>query len=277
MNGLDTLVKMRGGVNNLGLDGCLKHGIACNITTAALLIDYKIPDHLVGWDPPEQTIAELYRWAKNVPHRHGRAFVPLVGQDGLSQGLVDVCLAEAEVSALLDSDCRWTEEEQLKICEMFHAIQLQFHKLTTEAVEMQKPVAPTFKIQRIRECTRHAALLYLAVLREMPVGGTPFQVMLKKTKALLAGTDLDGVWGGGERGGLLLWILIISGSVVDLKANDRKWFCRSTKDVARKLGVETWEEAREICKGFLWAESTCEKICSRFWSDCFVAERIEGC
>jgi len=226
MNGLVTIVRLRGGVEKLGMNGNLEYGIEryailspftiphsspsdndhSNVIAASLLIDYKIPEIMLAdknRDRMDLSTARVSRFAEGLPTRYGRTFQRLVCKDGLSQGLVDVCTGAADLSAVFDlpNQKHWTEGDQLELGRCFNNLLFLVHKLINE---FQKSTAPNFKVQRMRECTRHAALLFLIGLRETPLGGTPYQIMLKKSRSLLAGTDLENVWGGGERGGLLL-------------------------------------------------------------------------
>jgi len=57
---------------------------------------------------------------------------------------------------------------------------------------------------------------------------------------------------------------------------DRTWFLKETLKVARKLGVGSSEEAKDVCKGFLWSDSVCEKSGWRFWADSCLVDGVDG-
>jgi hypothetical protein len=65
---------------------------------------------------------------------------------------------------------------------------------------------------------------------------------------------------------LLLWLLF-TGGVSALGTPERSWFVKHLVSVAGDLGLERWEDVRDVLKKVIWHEILCERSYRRLWEE----------
>ncbi len=107
------------------------------------------------------------------------------------------------------------------------------------------------------ECYRLAALIYsLLVTFPLPrVTGT-FQRLGELLKMALL------QWNNNDQ--LLVWVLAMGG-IGTLGFDQRKWFLERFRQVTTRLGIKSWDEARDSIKRGLWFEATNERDGIDLW------------
>lgn len=98
------------------------------------------------------------------------------------------------------------------------------------------------------ECYRLTALIYsLLVTFPLPYNASPLSSLVTQLKTALA------AWHDGDE--ILLWALTIGG-IAAIGLEERDWFTNSFRRAVSRIGVGSWDEAREIIKRGLWLGAT---------------------
>jgi hypothetical protein len=107
------------------------------------------------------------------------------------------------------------------------------------------------------ECYRLAALIYsLLVTFPMPYIAAPFQHLVTQLKIALDG------WDGSDQ--MLIWVLTMGG-IGAMGLSEREWFVNQFREAVTRMGVTTWNEAKESIKRGLWFEATNDRDGNDFW------------
>lgn len=107
------------------------------------------------------------------------------------------------------------------------------------------------------ECYRLAALIYsLLVTFPMPYIAAPFQRLVTQLKIALDG------WDGSDQ--MLIWVLTMGG-IGAMGLSEREWFVNQFREAVTRMGVTTWNEAKEFIKRGLWFEATNDRDGNDFW------------
>lgn len=125
----------------------------------------------------------------------------------------------------------------------------------------------------IREVTRLTVLCYLfGFHRDVPAFCLPMKKSIQRIRFWLEkgdnhlGLNLEDAWGGGRLGGLLLWTLIITGTLTP-SVDEKQEIGRQMRVVAETMNVNGWSKVQQVCRTFLWQEPLCDKKCLLFWND----------
>ncbi|KAH8807863.1 hypothetical protein F5884DRAFT_881403 [Xylogone sp. PMI_703] len=65
---------------------------------------------------------------------------------------------------------------------------------------------------------------------------------------------------------LMFWILTIGGTFTKMPS-ERFWFKTELFNVTAYLGLDSWEDARDILREFVWMHESRENICREFWDE----------
>ncbi|RFU31482.1 hypothetical protein B7463_g4882, partial [Scytalidium lignicola] len=107
------------------------------------------------------------------------------------------------------------------------------------------------------ECYRLAALIYsLLVIFPLPYIASPFQCLVTQLKIALTG------WDGSDQ--MLIWVLTMGG-IGAMGLGERGWFVNKFRRAVARMGVRSWNEAREVIKMGLWFEATNDRDGIDFW------------
>ncbi|TAQ89702.1 hypothetical protein B7494_g1993 [Chlorociboria aeruginascens] len=107
------------------------------------------------------------------------------------------------------------------------------------------------------ECFRLAALVYsLLVTSLLPRSVAPFQRLVPRLKVALTW------WDGGDE---MLVLVLAMGGIGAPGLGDRKWFVNEFRTAVTRIGVGSWDEAKEMIRLGLWFGATNDRDRNDFW------------
>ena len=205
------------------------------------------------------------------------SFVALEDAGWLPQDLIHTCIAMARMDALIAhprNPFRINEDAQASYGHTSNKLALRL--IYASQRETRRFEAGEINVHTcIIEITRTSVLCYLmAYQRDIPLFSLPIPEALKRIQVCVQALEMfpkmkvSDAWGRGRLGQLLLWILLVAGSVT-IHPMAKQAIGQQLRIVQEKMGIKGWKHAQEICRTFLWQESTCGKKCLDFWHEVF--------
>lgn len=205
------------------------------------------------------------------------SFVALGNADWLPEDVIHTCIAMARMDALSahprnpfkdneDAQASYGHTSNKLALRLIYASQRETRKFEAGEINVHACVV---------EVTRTIILCYLmAFQRDIPLFSLPILEALKRIQMCIQALErfpkmkVSDAWGRGRLGQLLLWILLVAGSVT-IHPVAKQMLGQQLRTVQEKMGIKGWKHAQEICQTFLWQESTCGKKCLDFWHEVF--------
>jgi hypothetical protein len=123
--------------------------------------------------------------------------------------------------------------------------------------------------QCLEEALRMGGLIYMKdLLREYPMAALGTTNLVHRLKDAL--TDILNVE---EFAPILLWLCFVAG-VSSKRGPDRTWFTAQLMKLGMKLGLGTWDEARNVMKSVMFVDSFHEEPCRGLWEEMDVMKTV---
>ncbi|KAH8808580.1 fungal-specific transcription factor domain-containing protein [Xylogone sp. PMI_703] len=260
IQGLELMIRSRGGVRTLGMEGALSDLLYWIDHTCALFTASKPRFPLVA--PGSILKKERFRidyslrWAVPI---HSSGFGSLVTQGMISKEfarLLELMFYlsnrtwEALVAGIRNREpCRF-HDTRAHIDEILHA-----------AKDYTVGSSGTAEIQ---ECIRLAASIYSNIcFRDIPAASAIHSHLVDQLQLALVKSKLSSTWTGHLD--VLIWILFMGGAVIT-DEGCRFWILGLLKPACDQLGLTDWESVRETLRKFLWLDIFCEGPCKKVWA-----------
>lgn len=288
MNGLKTMIKMKGGLANLGLDGLIHRMISWygvqHLPNVSFLID-SLPCRRVDVcgatinhsKPRFPSIRNLHTSISrpSIHNTHDRP-IAIIGLEikapthslpisiDLANILEDMLRLTTFVEILHDSkitqDCTYFDDQRASIEHRILAIP-----------DKQDKEQGTAETKNIQESCRLAALIYTnMVFRELQPSAAIHTTLTSRLRTMLMQTDLTSCWGNHWK--MLLWVLFMGGAVA-LQKSTRSWFVSILAIACSQLKMQSWHDIKEILLKYLWSDRIWEGRCKYLWIEVEVEHR----
>ncbi|KIM95653.1 hypothetical protein OIDMADRAFT_148736 [Oidiodendron maius Zn] len=260
MNGLETMIKMKGGLANLGLDGLI-HRMISWVDVCGATINHSKPRFPSIRNPH----TSLSRPSIHNTHDRPIAVIGLEIKDlthslpisiDLANILEDMLRLTTFVEILhgsaMTQDCTYFDDQRASIEHRILAIPGEQDK--------EQGIAETKNIQ---ESCRLAALIYTnMVFRELQPSAAIHTTLTSRLRNILIQTDLTSCWGNHWK--MLLWVLFMGGAVA-LQNSTRSWFVSILAIACSQLKMQSWHDIKEILLKYLWSDRIWEGRCKYLW------------
>jgi len=268
MKGLETMIKMKGGLENLGLDGLIHRMIswvdACCATISGTKPRFPSIRHLASLSRP--SIHDIHGHPTVIIGPEIRALAHSLSiSNDFANVLEDISYLTAFVEfprhgSNMTQDSTYFDDQRASI---------EFRILTMSGEEDKQQ--GTAKAENIQEPCRLAALIYTnMVFRIVPPGVAIYTTLTSRLRTTLMQTDLMSCWG--NLGETLLWVLFMGGAVA-LRGRIRAWFVSVLTIVCSKLRIQSWHDIKEILVKYLWSDRIWEEHCKNLWIEVEVEHR----
>lgn len=286
--GLLQMIRIGGGLHNLGLDGLLQETAhrygCCTLKIPADIADAyycRRVDHMVAFfrgatprfsvnatapaaTPPTIFTCPFTRSPKLSLAETG--FKSTVESSHLTAEMVVVLEDMISLSFTLDS---------------YHGISIsaqEFKSFTHRRAGMEerlqllhtRPVSriDVSSIGDMQECCRLAALIYTYnVFRVMPPASAVHKRLTDQLRLALTHTALASLWE--EHIETLIWITIMAGAVAT-DAAVRHWYVSLICRICGQLRIESWRDCQQILRKFVCSERAWESLCKILWVEVVV-------
>jgi hypothetical protein len=126
----------------------------------------------------------------------------------------------------------------------------------------------------IQEACRIGTLVFLKTVYDQfgcwgpssKVWGRPYRFIVEKLKVFLTRLDHSIPTARTEYLELLLWLSFMGG-VLQLEYVNRQWYNAHIATILARLGLNTFNEVKEVLSRFLWVDWVHEKHCAELWED----------
>ncbi|RFU36284.1 hypothetical protein B7463_g31, partial [Scytalidium lignicola] len=259
LQGLELMIRIRGGVRTLGMEGAL--------TDLLYWIDHACA-FLTGSRPHFPLIApgsilekERFRLDYSLPPAvpiHHTGFGCLA-----AEGVISL-----EFGRLLEMVIFLTNRLKDGMATSVHNREpCRFHDTRAHIDEILH-AAKDYDLSRsgeadIQECIRLAASIYSNMcFRDIPPASAIHSHLVDQLKLALVRSKLSSTWAGYRD--VLIWVLFMGGAVTT-DQDSRLWILGLLKPICDQLGLADWGHVRESLRNFLWVDEFCEGPCKNLW------------
>jgi len=285
MSGLEKMIRLRGGINQLGFNGLITRLIhwvdAGNATLTSAPLRFPVfkparvavttdgftPAHIVCPSPANPLQFPSFfepcpSYSSNTTEFWGNF---------ISRDVLFVFDEIRRLTELLDTTPRTSmqEIERMNLSDSLSIVErksLSF-TLTPASARNQRESSPEVDAQDlISECCSLAALIYVHLsLRGVAVSSVVIDRLASRLKSRLElFRDLVAAWHVAPR--ILTWILV-TGAIASLDRPERSWFVPHLADLCEAFGLRYWEDLKEWLRSFLFLESGNEGRIRKVWEE----------
>jgi hypothetical protein len=284
MSGLEKMIRLRGGVNQLGFDGLLTRLIHwvdagnATLTNTPLRFPAFKPAHvratIDGFSPahvvcPARSPSTSFLYSEEPwpnPSNSDEVSSNFISQDVIF--VFDEIKRLSEISEVKPRHCM-NEDERRDLSDSLSIIErksLSF-SLTPASKRNQREQSPETDAQDlISECCSLAALIYVHLsLRGVAISSVVIEQLSARLKSRLElFRDPVAAWRAAPR--ILTWVLV-TGAVASLGRDERSWFVPQLADLCQAYGLRHWEDLKEWLRSFLFLESGNEARIRKVWEE----------
>ncbi|KAJ5698104.1 hypothetical protein N7462_000109 [Penicillium macrosclerotiorum] len=254
IRGLVQLVKLRGGLQNIKLDG-LRATITFSaiMTASCLCMPPGFEFCALDESRTSMSIQELLGFGpSDIEHGFGR----LQGIGITSQmaeamqairayiNIVGACLVSPYDTSLL-------------------ADQRNLTQYTLLSVPPAADISTTFSHpshEAIYEACRIAMLIFsVGVVFPIPANNTPLPRLAQQLQSVLCQPNASVLWSSSSTRVVLIWILSLGGIAAFENATERTFFVTALRDTTRRSGLSSWEDVKRALSMMLWFDLACDE------------------
>jgi hypothetical protein len=140
------------------------------------------------------------------------------------------------------------------------AVQKRFLLLPTSC---ELNITPLANAGFYESCRLTAIIFSIAAFYPLPNTYNALQIAVQRLKSAIILSDIESY--GGDRSGVLLWILVLGG-IAALDKPERGWFVLQLSYLVQRLKIE-WEEVEDVLETFLWFEIACSPGGRLLWDE----------
>lgn len=259
---LKRMISLRGGLQNLGLDGLLQMTISwVDLTSAAILRTQPHFPHIKCTNSISRELMAGMRASLRITTGNPTAEVIFVPHQDFPAVFRNVQMLSTMLSAS-------REVKKANYSSVFYFCSMRFY---LERCLLMIPALETIWAVRemVAELSRLTSLIYInRVLREFQPRVGVLVALKKQIMALLCAAERTSQWEAQRReySEALLWVMICVGTCW-LDENEKVFFaCRIARLVA-EIGYRSWADVENVLYRFLWIRDMSTEKCIELWRE----------
>ncbi|KAI9822667.1 MAG: hypothetical protein M1827_000386 [Pycnora praestabilis] len=247
------IVTLRGGLEKLELTGLARSISNSDILYATRGFSKPFFPSLKCQKPPNgcfRTFDDTFY--PTTLHNLGRSFSEL-RKYGFDDQIIALLYDMCHHTITLDSYCRGTllRPNLRTMVDRRNVIQHRILSLP-HVHEVEGPLHGDY----IYESFRLTMLIYsIAVIYPVPPFAGVREKLVQRLQPALRLSDLISHWG--RLSGALTWVLVMGG-IAASGMPERTWFTETLASLSAAVGIDGWEDVKDILTSFIWLESACE-------------------
>lgn len=277
MSGLEEMIRLRGGLRNLGMQGLLNKLVIwadqCNAAITSSGLRFNTAYYTTTDEPPSEFSLpppeDLLEMEVTTDASQQSVILQYLSNDiwkmfeGLSRLTVFI---NAIASPAMSREDRWLLGDKLDLVE---------RRLIASAniVDAIQDIDDTYRL--IHVSCRLAAIIHIhTTMRECANTNHVVASMVQRLRlSLLEFVDMDTAWSMVQE--LLLWVLFVGG-IATIVPLERTWFVEALVGPCMTLGVQTWDGVAGLLKAFFWIDKVDNSKEFSLWQEVSALMNVRG-
>ncbi len=186
-----------------------------------------------------------------------------MGLSERQEGLVKVFQQMRQLSAFVSASNISKEKASISLfSERVYIIERQLLLLAVSGDPLSTSPMESF----VNGACRNAAFVYIyAALREVPLGGSLYNIFVERLRSALGCTSFMLAWSN-THPSMLLWVLAIGGMVA-IGRPERPWFVSQLAGVCTILKLQTLQDMKDTLRDITWVEGLYEGLMQTLWTE----------